>query len=163
MILWRLSIRRYARTFDGGYGLANSGRWNSIGHRITYMATSPSLCALEKLVHVEDPSLLPELDMIAYVVPDDISCTEISLSDLPPDWISGQHLTQARGDRWLTNKTEALMFVPSAVIPLVRSPDVNVLVNHAHPDAARIATAAITPFAFDARLLPQPILPPSLS
>ena len=121
------------------------------------MATSPSLCALEKLVHVEDPALLPELDMIAYMVPDDISCITLGLSDLPADWISRQHLTQMRGDAWLDHKTEAIMFVPSAVLPLDRSPDVNVLVNHAHPDATRIEIAAITPFVFDGRLVPPPI------
>lgn len=160
MILWRLSTRRYARTFDGGYGLANSGRWNSIGHRITYMATSPSLCVLEKLVHVEDPSLLPELDMIAYDVPENVARDGIKLANLPPDWINRQHLTQNRGNAWLGNRTEALLFVPSAVLPLDQSPDVNVLVNHAHPDAGRIEIAKITPFVFDARLVPPPIPQP---
>ena len=37
-----------------------------MGHPVTYGATSPALCVLEKLVHVEDPMLLPELMMIRY-------------------------------------------------------------------------------------------------
>lgn len=49
MRLWRLSGRSYA---------------------LTYCATSPALCVLEKLVHVEDPALLPEL-MVTYDVPDE--------------------------------------------------------------------------------------------
>ena len=32
MILWRLSGARYARAFDGGYGLIYDGRWNSAGY-----------------------------------------------------------------------------------------------------------------------------------
>jgi RES domain-containing protein len=57
MLLWRLSIRRYANIFDGGYGLLFDGRWNTVGHAVTYCATSPSLCVLENLVHIEDPAL----------------------------------------------------------------------------------------------------------
>ena len=64
MLLWRLSGLRHASAFDGGYGLLFDGRWNTVGHAVTYCATSPSLCVLEKLVHVEDPALLPELAMI---------------------------------------------------------------------------------------------------
>ena len=55
MQLWRLSGAAHARAFDGGYGLLYPGRWNSAGRAVTYCATSPSLCVLEKLVHVEDP------------------------------------------------------------------------------------------------------------
>jgi hypothetical protein len=50
MRLCQLSSLRRARDFDGGYGLANSGRWNSM---------VPSLTALEKRVHVTDTNLLP--------------------------------------------------------------------------------------------------------
>jgi RES domain-containing protein len=54
MLLWRLSGLRHASSFDGGYGLLFDGRWNTVGHAVTYCAISPSLCVLEKLVHVED-------------------------------------------------------------------------------------------------------------
>jgi len=59
MRLWRLSSARRARDFDGGYGLVNSGRWNTTGRPVTYCSTVPSLAALEKRVHVTDPALLP--------------------------------------------------------------------------------------------------------
>lgn len=57
MILWRLSGVEHARAFDGSYGLLFDGRWNTMGRPVTYAATSPSLCVLEKLVHIEDPAL----------------------------------------------------------------------------------------------------------
>ncbi|HSU06220.1 MAG TPA: RES family NAD+ phosphorylase, partial [Acetobacteraceae bacterium] len=46
MLLWRLSGRQHANAFDGGYGLLFNGRWNTVGHAVTYCATSPSLCVL---------------------------------------------------------------------------------------------------------------------
>jgi RES domain-containing protein len=152
VILWRLSGVTYARAFDGGYGLHNSGRWNSSGNPITYCATSPSLCALEKLVHVEDPALLPELILIAYHVPDDIASQAVPLTDLPSNWQRQDFLTQQRGDAWLASGTTALMFVPSAVLAVKDSPDLNVLVNHAHPDAGRITIRRMEGFVFDSRL-----------
>ena len=83
MLLWRLSDVRYARLFNGGYGLANLGRWNSVGHAVTYCSTSPALCVLEKLVHVEDPDLMPPLMMVRYDVPDELATEEVALVELP--------------------------------------------------------------------------------
>lgn len=153
MILWRLSIARYAEVFDGGYGLYNDGRWNSRGNRITYTATSPALCVLEKLVHIEDVSLMPPFKMVRYDVPDDLAIDELPLEELPPDWTSRSTVTQRLGDDWLRRTTAPLMKVPSVVLLVQESPDVNVLVNHARPQAARIAIRAISDFRFDGRLL----------
>jgi RES domain-containing protein len=83
MILWRLSGEQHARSLDGGYGLAHDGRWNTAGHAVTYCATSPSLCVLEKLVHVEDPDLLPALVMVRYDVPDGMGMETLSVAELP--------------------------------------------------------------------------------
>ena len=60
MRLWRLSNAEDAERFDGGYGLHRDGRWNTRGRPVTYCATGPALCLLEKLVHVEDLALLPD-------------------------------------------------------------------------------------------------------
>ena len=54
MRLWRLSAAKYARSFDGGYGLRHHGRWNTRGRPVTYCATGPALCLLEKLVHIDE-------------------------------------------------------------------------------------------------------------
>ena len=70
MQLWRLSAGVYAERFDGGYGLENDGRWNGRGRPVTYCSTGPALCVLEKLVHLDDASLLPD-DMV-YAAPDDL-------------------------------------------------------------------------------------------
>ena len=86
MLLWRLSLEQHAKTFDGGYGLLFDGRWNTVGHAVTYCATSPALCVLEKLVHVEDQQLLPPLVMITYAVSDEVAVEAVALDQMPTDW-----------------------------------------------------------------------------
>jgi len=152
MILWRLSGVRHAQAFDGGYGLLYDGRWNTAGHAVTYCATSPSLCVLEKLVHVEDPALLPPLAMLRYTVPDDLAAETVALADLPEAWRLNESWTQARGDRWHAALAAPLLRVPSAIVPLDGSPDMNVLINHRHSDIAGITIAASEAFALDMRL-----------
>jgi RES domain-containing protein len=152
MILWRLSGRRHAKAFDGGYGLLFAGRWNSIGHAVTYCTTSPSLCVLEKLVHVEDPALLPELIMVTYEGPDTLEVEEIAVGDLPPDWRRQEGWTQRRGDNWHRTRTAPLLRVPSTIVPLSGCPDLNVVVNHTHPAAGAIGLRGLEPFTLDLRL-----------
>ncbi len=62
MRLWRLSNAEDA----GRFGLHHDGRWNTRGRPVTYGATGPALCVLEKLVHVEDPALLPDGTALTY-------------------------------------------------------------------------------------------------
>ena len=153
MRLWRLSIAAYAQALDGGYGLRFAGRWNSMGRPITYAATSPSLCILEKLVHVEDPALLPDLTMARYEVPEDIPIARRDLRALPIDWRQRESLTQAMGDEWLDSLAAPLLLIPSAIASFDGSPDLNALINHRHPAAARIETDATFPYVFDSRLV----------
>jgi RES domain-containing protein len=152
MLLWRLSGKQHAHAFDGGYGLFFDGRWNTMGHGVTYCATSPALCVLEKLVHIEDPTLLPELIMVKYVVSDAPVIESIGLDDLPKDWRHREDWTQQRGDAWHGSRSTLLLKVPSAIIPLKGSPDVNVLINHNHPNVAGIKIESAEPFELDSRL-----------
>lgn len=153
MILWRLSGQRHARAFDGGYGLLYDGRWNTAGHAVTYCSTSPSLSVLEKLVHVQDPDLLPALIMVRYEVPAGLGIDTIEPPELSGDWRSQEGRTQVMGDRWHDALRTPLLRVPSSILPIDASPCMNVLINHLHPDAKRISILAADPFAFDVRLL----------
>jgi RES domain-containing protein len=152
MLLWRLSGKQHANAFDGGYGLLFDGRWNTVGHAVTYCATSPALCVLEKLAHVEDPTLLPDLVMVTYNVSDAIGVESVALEELPKDWRRQEGWTQQRGDAWCESRSALLLRVPSAIVPLKGSPDVNVLINHNHPGVAEIRVASAEPFALDSRL-----------
>lgn len=155
MRLWRLSGLQHADAMNGGYGLLFDGRWNTVGHAVTYSATAPSLCVLEKLVHVEDPTLLPKLAMVSYEIPDDMPADRRDLADLPGDWRQREAFTQRLGDDWLNGGNAALLFVPSAIVPIADGPDWNVLINHRHPAAARIRIARIDPFELDVRLFSE--------
>ena len=152
MILWRLSGAQHARAFDGGYGLLYDGRWNTAGHAVTYCATSPSLCVLEKLVHIQDPELLPALVMVRYAVPDHLGVATIAVTELPQSWRRQESWTQQRGDRWHVTLDTPLLQVPSAIVPLAGSPDLNVLINHRHPAVAEISVISAENFVFDTRL-----------
>jgi RES domain-containing protein len=152
MRLWRLSSERRARDFDGGYGISNDGRWNTRGRPVTYCSTVPSLAALEKRVHVTDPSLLPPQVMVAYEVLDGISKRTIDIPDLPPDWTARETHTQAIGDSLLDSVSEVLLFVPSVIVPIANAPDRNVLINHRTADVALVKIAGTTPFALNPRL-----------
>lgn len=138
MLLWRLSGAQHARAFDGGYGLLFDGRWNTVGRSVTYCSTSPALRVLEKLVHIEDPTLLPALMMVRYDAPDDLAVETLGLNDLPADWRQHESWTQQRGDHWHASLATPLLRVPSAIVPIDQSPDVNVLINHNHRSVARI-------------------------
>jgi len=152
MRLWRLSSVRRARDFDGGYGLYNSGRWNTKGRPVTYCATVPSLSALEKRAHVSDPALLPDQAMVEYDVPDDVPLRRIEIGNLPVDWAMRETQSQRLGDEWLDQSSEAILIVPSVVMPIAGALDRNVLINHRHSAVARIAIVIATPFTFDPRL-----------
>jgi RES domain-containing protein len=152
MRLWRISSARHARDFSGGYGMLHAGRWNTPARPVTYCSTVPSLAALEKRVHVTDPALLPPLMLVEYEAPDDLPRRHVQIEDLPPNWTRREIDTQRIGDRWLDAMSEALLFVPSVVMPLANAPERNVLLNHRHAAAARIAIANVIPFSFDVRL-----------
>lgn len=152
MLLWRLSGIQHAKMFDGGYGLLFDGRWNTVGRPVTYCSTSPALCVLEKLVHIEDPALMPAFVMVRYDGPDDLAVETLRLSDLPADWRRQEVWTQQRGDQWHASLATPLLRVPSAIVSVDQSPDVNILINHTHKDAARISVISVEPFVLDPRL-----------
>src|SRR6266700_5746598 len=152
MRLWRLSSLRCARDFDGEYGISSNGRWNTKGRPVTYCATVPSLAALEKRVHVNDPALLPPQALVEYDVPADIPMHAISISDLPSDWTARETRTQSLGDNWLDQCAQAILMVPSVIMPIAGAPERNVLINNRHAAAARITIVAISPFTLDPRL-----------
>jgi RES domain-containing protein len=152
MRLWRLSSVRYARDFTGGYGLFNNGRWNTVGRPVTYCATVPSLAALEKRVHVTDAADLPPQTLVAYDVPDDIAVRNIEISALPKDWASRETHTQQVGNEWLDDGEEAILIMPSVVMPVAEAVDRNALINHLRSDTTRITIAHVIPFTLDPRL-----------
>ena len=153
MRLWRLSGADYAERFDGGFGLEHDGRWNERGRLITYCSTGPALCLLEKLAHIEDAGLLPDdTVLVRYEVPDDLRIEESPLDGLPENWRADERLTRSIGNAWLDRGSACLLRVRSVIVPVPDTDDRNIIVNHRHGDAARIAISSIEKFDYDPRL-----------
>jgi RES domain-containing protein len=156
MQAWRLSTGRYADRLDGGFGLVQAGRWNSIGRRVTYAATTPSLCVLERLVHLDLAGAMPDdLVMIEMELPDGGGIRRIEPSDLPGGWISEEALSRSIGDAWLASGETLALTVPSAVLPVERVADRNIVICHAHPAADQLRILRSEPFRLDQRLRPD--------
>ena len=153
MELWRLSHADYAERFDGGYGLVCDGRWNGRGRPVTYCSTGPALCVLEKLLHIDDPALLPDgMMLVHYDVPDELAVEDVPVDGLPKLWRTDRAVTMGIGNTWLDSTSTCLLRVPSVVVPVHDRLDRNVLVNHRHAAAARITIFRIERFTYDPRL-----------
>jgi len=151
MLAFRLVKARHAATALDGEGARRvGGRWNAPGLPVAYCASSLSLAVLELLVHV-DPAAVPEdLVAIRIEIPDGLPLRRLLPAELPDDWRreSGRGRLRALGAAWLGARREAVLAVPSVIVP----GETNLLVNPRHPDAARIRMLAPEPFTLDARL-----------
>jgi len=54
------------------------------------------------------------------------------------------------GDKWVSSGTSCLLEVPSAIVP----EEANILINPAHPDAAKITAVKVRKWVYDARIKP---------
>ena len=147
--LWRLTKAEHAPGLDGEGARLWGGRWNSPGVVMAYCASSMALAALETLVHLP-PSMrgtgaLPHLLVIGLDVPDDTILT-LDLADLPPN--HGIPELRVAGDAWIKSRQCLGLRVPSRVI----APKMDVVLNTAHPDLARVIVAETEVFVFDDRL-----------
>lgn len=66
-----------------------------------------------------------------------IYCSEPShLADLASDWAHREVDAQKLGDQWLDSMAEALLIVPSVIVPPSNASHRNVLIDHRHPGAS---------------------------
>ena len=126
------------------------GRWNSKGHPVIYTAGSRSLAALETLAHIPRQHFPADFCMALIAIPDSVSVQSLTSKKLPDGWQSQNQRValQQLGDHWLMKGKEAVLRVPSVIIP----EEWNVLINPLHPDMEKITLKKTFPFAFDERL-----------
>ncbi len=153
LVAWRLTTPRYADLSGEGARRAG-GRWNPRGAAVVYAGDHPALAVAEYLVHVRDPEDLPDaLVFLRVAVPDDVAVAAVTRAELEradPDWRrAASPGCLAAGAAWLAGGAAAVLRVPSAVVPLAE----NVLLNPAHPDAARCTIVETIPYVFEPRLL----------
>lgn len=144
--LWRISS--YADLSGEGARRA-SGRWNSKGNLVVYLAEAPAGAMVERLVHLVDTEgQLPRMyDLLEIEAPEEIAVKEL-LPLAEVDWKENPRSTQHIGDAWLVSGETALARVPSAIVPRTW----NVLLNPLHPEAARVTIVSSVRERFDDRL-----------
>ncbi len=125
-------------------------RWNPPGRPAIYAGTSFAVCLIEVLMHANRKTPPSAARCVEAVVPDDVSREVFDRASLP-GWDDPRDtaVAQAFGRAWIEERRSALLFVPAVV---TAGRDTNVVVNPAHPDAARILVGPETAVALDPRL-----------
>ncbi len=160
MKLWRLTRAPYV-ALDGSGPAQHGGRWTSPGLAVVNFASEPGLAVLVVLRYLLASGTVPsgtvplEARMAENVgsprgtVPgvDDylLGWTE---TDAIPERIPydpDPDVKRARGDTWLRSGRTLLAAVTSAVLP---EADV-IMMNPAHPQAAKLPTLITRPFRFE--------------
>ena len=153
--LYRIQTDSHRDTILEGIGAQlRGGRWNAKGRPLVYTATTPELCFLEYMVHLEGTPLseLPPLILCEILIPDD-SITFLALNQLPAGWdnpyATPPSLPEFANQQFKQHGTLCLA-VPSAVIPV--SPSRNVLVDPLHPQRIDCRVISIRAYPIDPRL-----------
>jgi len=157
MTSWRIvQAGHTSSAFDGEGARRYPGRWNNRGTPLVYTAASPSLAAMELLVHLETPDILRKYIVIPVTF-DMRYCRMIDVSGLPKDWTSDacMGLTRNIGAGWCSGNESLVLGVPSAVVPL----EFNYLINPRHPDFIRLKIGHAREFRYDSRVLKTPDTP----
>ncbi|MGM9507950.1 RES family NAD+ phosphorylase [Larkinella sp. GY13] len=153
--LYRIQSDSHRDTILDGIGAQlRGGRWNSKGRPMIYTATTPELCFLEYIVHLEGTPLadLPPLILCEIKIPDN-AITFLRTDQLPVGWndpqVTPAGLAQFTDAQFRQQGTLCLA-LPSAVVPL--SPSRNVLIDPLHPLRAECQIIRIEPYPIDPRL-----------
>lgn len=145
MIAYRL-VHERALAQTGGRPLVTqgaTGRWNSQGVRVTYLAEHPALAALEMLNYVA-----PFRSLRGYRLYT-VTLDEADIEDAPASVnVLDYAQTRPYGDAWVHSGRTLALRVPSAAAPRSR----NVLLNQRHPAFDRLVPDDLGTFLFDQRL-----------
>ena len=153
--LYRIQTDTHRDTILDGIGAQlRGGRWNAKGRPIVYTATTPELCLLEYMVHLEGTPLaeLPPLILCEITVPDN-SITFLATDQLPAGW-DDPYVTPAGLPDFALRQFEhhrtLCLAIASAVVP--QSPSRNVLIDPLHPQRSACRVESIRTYPIDPRL-----------
>lgn len=149
---WRIVKKKYAEAaFDGEGARRYGGRWNSPGRNVVYAAQSRALALLEMLAGLRSVKPVASYVLVPVSFPDSVLDSLIA-EDLPDDWRNSPPSSsiQRIGDLWLDGAQQAVLQVPSVIVP----EEYNFLINPAHPDFAAFRIGEPEIILFDPRLLP---------
>ncbi len=149
MRVWRLCRRRFA-AFDGEGARIAGGRWNRRGTAAVYTSATLSLAALEFFVNLEASEAPDDLVSLFADVPEEMPMATVDVRDLPRNWrrYPAPDPLSEIGTAWVARGGEAVLSVPSAVVPSER----NYLLNPFHAAFRKIRIGPPRPFSLDPRL-----------
>lgn len=122
------------------------GRWSAPGQTVIYASEHYATALLEKLVRLGE--LPPRQHSVEIVIPAGTSYEVVTEATVPGWYARGAASARAFGSAWLEEGRSAILLVPSVVARVER----NVLINPAHPDAARVRVGLEQPVRWDERL-----------
>jgi RES domain-containing protein len=141
--IWRIS--EFA-DLSGDGGKYYPGRWNIRGTPIVYCADHPSTALLEILVHL-NPNRMPQnYRLIEVNLSEGLAVTA---PELRHGWEVDEGYTQLVGTEFIAESRNALMRVPSVIMPQA----FNFLINPEHADSAKMSVGKTWRYPFDSRLL----------
>ena len=153
--IYRIQTNTHRDTILDGIGAQlRGGRWNARGRPMVYAATTPELCFLEYMVHLDGTPLadLPPLILCELLIPDN-SILFLEADQLPCGW-NDPYVTPTGlppfADSTFTKHNTLCIGVPSAVVPL--SPSRNILLDPLHRLRAQCRIERILPYPIDPRL-----------
>jgi len=150
--VFRLCRRMHAsKALDGRGGLLVSGRWHHEGVPVVYTSATPSLAALEYLVHADSDLLPGDLVSVTVEIPPRVKIERVRIEDLPRGWnaVPAGKASRDLGTRWLEEARTPVLALPSVVVPQ----ETNYLINPRHPGSAACAVSGVSRFALDPRIL----------
>lgn len=150
MKLYRIAKTAYIEDISGGGARLHGGRWNEKGVPVIYAASSPSLAALEFLVHMPIVLAPRDLSICRFDIPESVSLRKVRKSALPDGWKDSPPSaeTQEIGSKWAKGGKSLLLFVPSVLVP----EESIVLINPLHAEFRKVRRR-IERFVFDPRLM----------
>jgi RES domain-containing protein len=156
VILWRIATvtpQYAAEDMSGSGAKATGGRWNKVDVAVLYTASNRSLACLETLVHVVAGGLPLNRILVRIDVPDDVwkAATYFDAADAKNvgwDVQPAGMVSIDAGSNWAKSGASALFIVPSSIVP----EEMNVLINPAHADAAKISATKVRRWTYDPRL-----------
>ncbi len=150
MKVYRITRERYCRDLSGEGAKRYGGRWNRKGSMLLYTSAHISLAFVELLVNVDPVQLQAGYRIMVIRIDDELTIHRLDEEQLPEKWRDRDATAlQDVGTQWLTNGREAVLSVPSAVIPY----ESNYLINPSHKEFSRISLLEVLPLEIDARFL----------
>jgi RES domain-containing protein len=148
MLVYRITRALYAGSLSGEGAKRYGGRWNHRGISMIYTSAHISLAFLELLVNVDPSELQNDFSVMVIQIPDLVQIKSLDKSRLDQQWRTSAHdRSKDLGSEWCRENQEAILAVPSAVIPL----EYNYLLNPNHPDLTKISIEKVLDLEIDAR------------